>query len=122
MEYLPQVRDSRGVRTVRLERAVKAFPVLIGPIVCVIRKISGAYSLAHRDRHIAFFSYGGLFRFGISEKETQKVCFLTLFYYREAHFGFRENGSTADERAEDQGRGDQEENQLLFHAGSSSAL
>ena len=122
MQYLPQIRNSRGVRSMGLERALKAFPVLIGPIVCVIRKISGALSVAHRHRHLAFCSFGGSFKFGINEKETQKVRFMTLYYYRGAHVGFRENGSTANERAEDQGRGDQEENQLLFHTRSSSTL
>ncbi|EDR15508.1 uncharacterized protein LACBIDRAFT_301960 [Laccaria bicolor S238N-H82] len=40
VEYLPQIRDSAGVRSVGLERAVKAFPVLIGPIVILfIRRI-----------------------------------------------------------------------------------
>lgn len=87
MEYLPQIRDSRGVRSVGLERAVKAFPVIIGPIVCVVRKISRAFSVAHRDRHLAFCSFGGSFRFGINERETQKVRLLTMFHYREAHVG-----------------------------------
>ena len=68
--------------------------------MCVIPKISGGLSVAHRDRHLAFCSSGGSFKFGINEEETQKVHFLTLYYYREAHVGFRENGSNANERAD----------------------
>ena len=72
LNALPHLKDGTYIRNGSTEKAFKALPVLIGPIMCVYPNFPMIFANLHFV-DLAFSSSDELFKFGIRGKEMQKV-------------------------------------------------